>query len=67
MWSGPRNISTAMMRAWGNRHDTALCDEPRYAHYLLHTGVDHPGAAEVIAHHEPDWRKAVAGLVGASQ
>ena len=67
MWSGPRNISTAMMRAWGNRHDTAVCDESLYAHYLLHTGVDHPGAAEVIAHHEPDWRKAVAGLVGASQ
>jgi hypothetical protein len=64
MWSGPRNISTAMMRAWGNRPDTAVCDEPLYAHYLQHTGLDHPGAAEVIAHHEPDWRKAVAGLVG---
>ena len=58
MWSGPRNISTAMMRAWGNRPDTAVCDEPLYAHYLRHTGLDHPGAAEVIAHHEPDWRKA---------
>src|SRR4051812_38982973 len=64
MWSGPRNISTAMMRAWGQRPDTVVCDEPLYAHYLQHTGVDHPGAGEVIAHHEPDWRKVVAGLVG---
>jgi len=64
MWSGPRNISTAMMRSWGNRPDTAVCDEPLYAHYLQHTGFDHPGAAEVIARHEPDWRAAVAGLVG---
>lgn len=64
MWSGPRNISTAMMRAWGNRPDTVVCDEPLYSHYLLKTGLDHPGADEVIAHHEPDWRKVVAGLVG---
>ena len=64
MWSGPRNISTALMRAWGNRPDTAVCDEPLYAHYLQQTGLDHPGAAEVIARHEPDLRKAVAGLVG---
>jgi hypothetical protein len=65
MWSGPRNISTALMRSWGNRPDTAVCDEPLYAHYLRQTGIDHPGAAEVIACHEPDWRKAVAALVGA--
>ncbi len=64
MWSGPRNISTALLRSWGNRPDTAVCDEPLYAHYLCATGLDHPGAAEVIAHHEPDWRKAVAGLMG---
>jgi hypothetical protein len=64
MWSGPRNISTALMRSWGNRPDTAVCDEPLYAHYLRVTGIDHPGAAEVIAHHEADWRKAVAGLIG---
>lgn len=64
MWSGPRNISTALMRSWGNRPDTAVVDEPLYAHYLQHTGLDHPGAVEVIACHEPDWRAAVAGLVG---
>lgn len=64
MWSGPRNISTALMRSWGNRSDTAVCDEPLYAHYLLHTGAPHPGAAEVISHHETDWRRVVEGLVG---
>ncbi|RUL89094.1 HAD family hydrolase [Tautonia sociabilis] len=64
MWSGPRNISTAMMRSWGNRPDTAVCDEPLYAFYLKETGLDHPGAAEVIAHHEADWRKVVEQLVG---
>ena len=64
MWSGPRNISTALMRAWGNRPDTVVCDEPFYAHYLLKTGLDHPGREEVIAHHETDWRKVVAWLTG---
>ena len=40
MWSGPRNISTAMMRAWENREDCAVSDEPLYAHYLAETGLD---------------------------
>lgn len=64
MWSGPRNISTAMMRSWGNRPDTFVCDEPLYAHYLLSTGLSHPGADEVIARHETDWRRVVAWLTG---
>ncbi|MCB9926013.1 MAG: HAD family hydrolase [Planctomycetaceae bacterium] len=64
MWSGPRNISTAMMRCWGNRPDTIVCDEPLYAHYLQATGLDHPGAKETIASHESDWRKVVAWLTG---
>lgn len=64
MWSGPRNISTAMMRAWGNRPDTLVCDEPFYAYYLRETGLDHPGAEEVIAKGETDWRKVIAQLVG---
>jgi hypothetical protein len=64
MWSGPRNISTAMMRAWENRPDTAVCDEPFYAHYLLVTGKPHPGAEEVIAHHESDWRRVAKFLTG---
>ena len=64
MWSGPRNISTAMMRAWGNRADTAVIDEPFYAYYLERTGKNHPGAAEVIAQGETDWRKVVEQLTG---
>lgn len=64
MWSGPRNISTAMMRAWSNRPDTFVCDEPLYAHYLARTGMPHPGADEVIRCHETDWRKVVDHLTG---
>jgi hypothetical protein len=62
MWSGPRNISTAMMRAWGNRPDTLVIDEPFYAVYLKATGKKHPGADEVIATGETDWRKVVTQL-----
>jgi hypothetical protein len=64
MWSGPRNISTAMMRAWGNRPDTFVVDEPFYAYYLKATGKKHPGADEVIATGEIDWQKVVAQLTG---
>jgi hypothetical protein len=64
MWSGPRNISTAMMRSWGNRPDTFVCDEPFYGHYLHATGRDHPGAGEVIASGETDWRKVIQLLTG---
>jgi hypothetical protein len=64
MWSGPRNISTAMMRSWGNRPDTFVCDEPFYAHYLHATGRDHPGVKEVIATGETDWREVVERLTG---
>jgi hypothetical protein len=62
MWSGPRNISTAMMRAWGHRADTFVVDEPFYAFYLQRTGKPHPGAAEVIATGETDWRRVVERL-----
>jgi Sulfotransferase domain len=64
MWSGPRNISTAMMRAWENREDTAVVDEPLYAHYLLKTGVNHPGREEVLAAQSTDWRVVAAELAG---
>ena len=63
MWSGPRNISTAFMRAWGNREDTVVVDEPFYAHYLRVTGLDHPGRDEIVAHHESDWRRVVETLL----
>ena len=61
-WSGPRNISTAMMRAWENRGDCAVSDEPLYAHYLLATQLDHPGRDEVIAAGDTDWQRVVAAL-----
>lgn len=64
MWSGPRNISTALMRSWDSRDDTFVCDEPLYAHYLQATGVEHPWRDEVIEAHETDWRKVVAWLTG---
>ena len=64
MWSGPRNISTALLRAFGQRADTAVCDEPLYAHYLLATGAPHPGRDEVIAAHDSDWRQVAAWLTG---
>ena len=66
MWSGPRNISTAMLRSWGNRADTDVIDEPFYAHYLDQTGYDHPGADKVIATYETDWQKIVKHVTGAS-
>jgi hypothetical protein len=64
MWSGPRNISTAMMRSFGARADTAVVDEPFYAAYLVQTGLVHPMRAEVIASQANDWRDVVTGLLG---
>jgi hypothetical protein len=64
VWSGPRNVSTALMRSWQNRPDTTVVDEPLYAHYLKATGLDHPGREEVIGAGETDWRKVVAALLG---
>jgi hypothetical protein len=64
MWSGPRNISTAMMRAWEHREDCAVSDEPLYAAYLAATGLDHPGRDEVIAAGEVDPRRVADALLG---
>lgn len=62
MWSGPRNISTAMMRSWDARGDTRVVDEPLYAHYLRQTGLEHPGAAEVMQAGQTDLAKVIADL-----
>ncbi len=64
MWSGPRNISTAMMRSFGNRPDTFVSDEPLYANFLVRTGVDHPMRDEVIKSMESDWLKLTSYLSG---
>jgi hypothetical protein len=62
MWSGPRNISTAMMRAFENRPDTVVVDEPLYAAYLVRTGIEHPARDEVIASQPTDLDAAIAAL-----
>jgi len=57
MWSGPRNLSTAMMRSFGNRADcAAVLDEPFYAAFLAVSGKEHPMRAEVLASQPQDWR-----------
>jgi Sulfotransferase domain len=65
MWSGPRTVSTALMRSFENRTDTIVVDEPLYGYYLATTGIDHPGADEIIASMSSDWRTVLAGLTGA--
>jgi hypothetical protein len=65
MWSGPRNISTALMRSWEARGDTAVCDEPLYAFYLERTGRPHPGAEEIIERYQTDWRTVADWLTAA--
>jgi hypothetical protein len=62
VWSGPRNISTALMRSWENRPDCRVVDEPLYAYYLAQTGLDHPARDEVIAAGETSWPAVVAEL-----
>ncbi len=62
MWSGPRNISTALMRAFENRLDTVVVDEPLYAAYLVRTGIDHPDREAVIAAQPTNLAEAIAGL-----
>ena len=65
MWSGPRNISTALMRAWENREDCAVWDEPLYGYYLARTGIPHPGANEIIAAQGVDADAIIARCTGA--
>src|SRR3954466_663689 len=62
MWSGPRNLSTALMRSFENRADCSVVDEPLYAAYLAATGLDHPGRDEVIASQPTDPAVVVAEL-----
>ncbi len=63
MWSGPRNISTAMMRSFGNRTDTIVVDEPFYAHYLDKTGLDHPMRDEILACQSKHSTSVIADLL----
>lgn len=64
MWSGPRNISTALMHAFGNRPDCLAIDEPFYAYYLSKTGLQHPMREEVMASQPQDWQQVMTALNG---
>ncbi len=64
MWSGPRNLSTALMRAFERREDTEVLDEPMYAHYLAQTGLEHPGRAEILESQPQTWPKVQAWIAG---
>ncbi|MCX7301734.1 MAG: HAD family hydrolase [Rhodobacterales bacterium] len=64
MWSGPRNLSTAMMYSFAARKDCAVWDEPFYAAYLKTTGIDHPMRDQIIAAHDADPESVAAACVG---
>ncbi len=64
MWSGPRNLSTAMMYAFANRADCAAVDEPFYAAYLAATGLEHPMRDEILASQPVDPSEVAARLLG---
>lgn len=64
MWSGPRNLSTAMMRSFSSRADCAVSDEPFYAAYLKATGLEHPMRGEVMASQPQDAGAVVAQILG---
>ncbi len=64
MWSGPRNISTTMMRAFENRADTSVTDEPFYAAYLKATGLEHPMREAILAAQSQDWDGIAAAMTG---
>ncbi len=63
LWSGPRNVSTALMYAFAQRRDTTVVDEPLYAHYLRVTGADHPGRETVLAAQDPDGAAVMRQLL----
>src|SRR6187551_1125470 len=64
MWSGPRNLSTAMMRSFGSRSDTFVSDEPFYGAYLKTTGDPQPMADEVMASMDCDWQGVARSMAG---
>ncbi|WP_339922626.1 sulfotransferase family protein [uncultured Cyclobacterium sp.] len=69
LWSGPRNISTALMYSFAQRSDTFVVDEPLYGHYLSHSSAKpfHPGAEEILSKMETDGKKVVEGMIGPQQ
>ncbi|MDJ0826353.1 MAG: HAD family hydrolase [Rhodobacter sp.] len=66
MWSGPRNLSTAMMYAFAQRPDCVVWDEPFYAAYLAATGLDHPMREQVIAAGDVSPEAVITRCIGAA-
>jgi hypothetical protein len=66
LWSGPRNISTAFMYSFAQRNDTRVLDEPLYAHYLVKSGIEHPGREEVLQSQENDGTKVMQKIISDS-
>ena len=64
MWSGPRNLSTAMMRSFENRTDTVVIDEPFYGCFLENSKLDHPGKKEVLLSQDCNWDNVVNMITG---
>ncbi len=64
MWSGPRNLSTAMLYSFGNRSDFSVWDEPFYAAYLKASGISHPLRDEVLLAHQGDAEKVASDIAG---
>lgn len=63
LWSGPRNVSTALMYAFAQRADTRVVDEPLYGHYLVQTGAEHPGRADILATMDADGERVVKDVI----
>lgn len=63
LWSGPRNVSTALMYSFAQRPDTRVADEPLYAYYLRVTGIEHPGRDEVLAAQDADGERVVREVI----
>ena len=63
LWSGPRNVSTALLYSFAQRPDTRVVDEPLYAHYLRRSGADHPGREEVLAAQDNDGERVVREVI----
>ena len=63
LWSGPRNVSTALMYSFAQRADTRVVDEPLYAHYLRVSGADHPGREDVLRSLDQDGERVVRDVI----
>ena len=63
VWSGPRNLSTALMRSFGTRSDFAILDEPFYAAYLKKTGIQHPMFDKIISSQLSNYKEVALCII----